>query len=180
MKNDDFNHLGIPSSHRWYEIGCILEIVERHEINLFIELGFQHGGLGSILATRTILVDGFQYFGLEENMASIHPQFFQLVSMLPDARIIIGDVFSLDAQKVVERSMKEVGGRTLIHCDNGDKPREFREYSLKLKPDDLIMVHDYPKEFSDQHIKNKDRFERIETDFLKDTRMVLFKRRRDD
>jgi hypothetical protein len=35
------------------------------------------------------------------------------------------------------------GGRTLFLCDGGNKVQEFNIYSNLLKPNDVIMLHDY-------------------------------------
>jgi len=37
-------------------------------------------------------------------------------------------------------------GRTLLICDDGDKPREFKTFSAYLKPGDVIAVHDFGQE----------------------------------
>ncbi len=174
--NNNFNHLGIPSSHTWYELGCILEIIERHGVNLFIELGFLHGGLGSMLGARTMLVDSFHYFGVELRPQGVHPNFIKLANLLPKVGIKFGDVFSSEVQEMIGAKTISRNGCALIYCDNGNKPREFNDYSLRLKRGDLIMVHDYPNEFNDEHIATANKkLSRIEMNFLKKTRLVLFR-----
>ena len=40
-------------------------------------------------------------------------------------------------------------GRTLLLCDGGDKCHEFGLFSPHLKPDDVIMLHDYADNLKD-------------------------------
>jgi hypothetical protein len=39
--------------------------------------------------------------------------------------------------------MIQNSGRTLVVCDGGDKPKEFNAFSKYLKPNDVIIAHDY-------------------------------------
>lgn len=56
-----------------------------------------------------------------------------------------GQVDFLNDQAVINRigSIITAGGRTLLLCDGGDKPKEFSLYSPFLKTGDIIMAHDY-------------------------------------
>lgn len=48
-------------------------------------------------------------------------------------------------------------GPTLVICDGGDKPREFRTFAPHLKSGDIIMAHDYAptREYFDGVMFNK-------------------------
>lgn len=43
-------------------------------------------------------------------------------------------------------------GRTILFCDNGDKPREFRTFAKYLKVGDVIAVHDWGTEIGTDDI----------------------------
>lgn len=43
-------------------------------------------------------------------------------------------------------------GKTLLFCDNGDKPQEVKLYSPFLKPGDILVVHDWMIEIKPEHI----------------------------
>lgn len=43
-------------------------------------------------------------------------------------------------------------GKTLLFCDNGDKPLEVKLYSPFLKPGDILVVHDWMTEIKPEHI----------------------------
>lgn len=48
-------------------------------------------------------------------------------------------------------------GRTIVFCDGGSKPNEFRLLSDLIKSNDIIMAHDYSpnREFFNKHMHNK-------------------------
>lgn len=54
---------------------------------------------------------------------------------------VMMDCFSLKAQKYTMEYIE--GCKSLIFCDDGDKPKELRAYAPLLKRGDHIMVHDY-------------------------------------
>jgi hypothetical protein len=53
------------------------------------------------------------------------------------------DIFTQN--EFINSLIAEEGKRVLVLCDNGDKPREFNEFSKYLKNNDVIMCHDYYK-----------------------------------
>jgi len=60
----------------------------------------------------------------------------------------IDDCFNEHAFKdIIELIQSE--GRTLVLCDGGDKPKEFNTFSKYLKPNDVIMAHDYSESETD-------------------------------
>ena len=67
----------------------------------------------------------------------------------------------------------------LVFCDNWNKPKEFQIYSGIIKPGDLLLVHDYPREFNEEN-SDFNLLDRIELDYLKDTRLVLFQRKKNE
>ena len=63
------------------------------------------------------------------SLASVHP--------------LLGSVWHAELSVA---SMIGAPGPTLVLCDGGDKPREFRTFSKYLKPGDVICAHDYPSD----------------------------------
>lgn len=57
-----------------------------------------------------------------------------------------------EASEFIQRS-----GPTIVFCDGGNKPREFRTLSPLLKKGDHILGHDYApnKDYFEEHIKGK-------------------------
>ncbi len=173
QKNSQFTPLGIPSSHSWVALGAIIAIVEQNDIFLFVELGVHKGGLASFLAMRARYLD-FGYLGVELYMDDVEPVVKTLIDETPRANLLFGDVFASPVFDFVARKI-ELSRRALVYCDDGDKPAEVDRYSEVLKMGDLLLVHDYPKEFGEEHVERTD-LTRMEPDFLRDTRLVLFRR----
>ena len=173
QKNSQFTPLGIPSSHSWDALGAITAIIEQNDIFLFVELGVHKGGLASLLAMRARYRD-FEYLGVELYLDDIEPVVEALVEETPRANLLFGDVFASPVFDFIARKI-ELSRRALVYCDDGDKPAEVEKYSKALKMGDLLLVHDYPKEFGEDDIERTD-LTRVEPDFLRDTRLVLFHR----
>jgi hypothetical protein len=54
----------------------------------------------------------------------------------------LGDCF--DEQIINEiKSLIQSSGKSLVLCDGGNKEKEFHLYATFLKPEDVIMLHDY-------------------------------------
>jgi predicted O-methyltransferase YrrM len=74
-----------------------------------------------------------------------------------DIRIenIFGDMYDSVPDEVV--SYIKSDGLTLVLCDGGSKNNEFRLLSEYLKPNDIIMAHDYApnSEYFEQYMRNK-------------------------
>lgn len=52
------------------------------------------------------------------------------------------DIFSIVGSSLVVKALQS-GGRTLLICDNGDKPREVRRFGPLLRKGDVLVVHDF-------------------------------------
>ena len=64
----------------------------------------------------------------------------------------------LDETKDAEiKSLIQSSGRTILLCDGGCKKCEFNILSQYLKPDDIIMAHDYApnSDYFEQNMRNK-------------------------
>ena len=57
-----------------------------------------------------------------------------------NSHFIRGDIFLL---KDFINDLISKPGRVLVLCDNGEKIREFNEFSKSLKTQDVIMCHDF-------------------------------------
>ena len=173
QENSQFTPLGIPSSHSWEELGAITAIIEQNDIFLFIELGVHKGGLASLLAMRARYQD-FEYLGVELYLDDIEPALVALVDETPRANLFYGDAFSAPVFEFIARKV-ELSRRTLVYCDNGNKPAEVDRYSKALKIGDLLLVHDYPREFSEKDIERTFLY-RMSIAFLGRSRLVVFRR----
>ncbi len=174
FRNGAVHPFGIPLSHSWAAVGAILMAIQEYKIRTFIELGFEHGGLASIMAVRSRLLL-FAYVGVDTNPrtdSDVH----ELMADSSLAHFVFGDVFSVDIIDYVKRQLVFSNYPKMIYCDNGDKPKELRTYAPLLSPGDLIGAHDLDHEYTYDDIKDIPDLERIEAEWLEDTRIVLFRK----
>lgn len=116
--------------------------------DLIIELGYHWGGL-------TLWFEKNKKKGTKVVGYDITDSYREV----PDKRGVdyrIGDVFSLEIQDEI-REMISKSNRALIFCD-AEKGREFEIYSKIIRPNDVIMVHDY---VDDNENKKEDYYSRI-------------------
>ena len=169
--------MGIPVSQSWHEIGAILSIVHEYKIFRFVELGIEHGGLGVLLSLRPYISKAFKYLGIEISKEKVQPNLFDRIKRMKNSTIRIDDCLSAASSFVVWEFIQDE--KALVFCDNGNKPKEFQIYSGIIKPGDLLLVHDYPREFNEEN-SDFNLLDRIELDYLKDTRLVLFQRKKNE
>lgn len=125
--------------------------IENFEI--IIELGTSFGGLTYILSDL-----------LKENNLNckIHTFDFSYKSYVEDSLIERGCTYHvLDERDEIYKetvvSLLTNYGKALLLCDGGNKKEEFNRYSEYLKPNDVIMAHDYSHNLNvfENEIKNK-------------------------
>lgn len=116
---------------------------------------------------------------------------YRQINNVKDTEFMIGDCFDLSVMNQIVSFLKEPK-RTLFLCDGGDKETEFKLYSRYLKPNDVIMLHDYShndEEYekikreinwptqSESHYKNLERYLpelKLEPYFYDDFKKVLW------
>lgn len=105
------------------------------KIGRIIEIGCANGGL-SILFKLFSMSYGCDFMTYDIFNSTIHKDIFKSLNV--DFRLI--NCFDENA-KIKEEIEKE--GITILLCDGGNKVREFEVFSKYLKPNDIILVHDY-------------------------------------
>ena len=106
--------------------------------DLIVELGTDFGGLTNLLADHEI-----------SSTASI-----QTYDIEPDRFISDNDKINFHNKNVFEyedeiASLIQKASRCLLLCDGGNKEHEFRVFHQYLKPNDVIMAHDYAASVED-------------------------------
>jgi hypothetical protein len=73
---------------------------------------------------------------------------------LTDALSLEGSFTSCDVLAAEEHIAGLINhpGRTILYCDNGNKPAEFRMYAKHLKVGDVIGAHDWSTEIRDEDV----------------------------
>jgi len=144
---------GLKVGHTWHEIGVIFHVVEAFGIRGFVELGVHEGGLAALMVARTFYRHDFHYLGVELDAGVVRTELKDMLAVANPqaAQVIYGDVFSDSVKQDVQAFMARVGRQCLLYCDDGDKPRELREYAPLIRPNDsgikttgdILMVHDF-------------------------------------
>jgi len=132
---------GAPFQQTWYDLPLWELFFNRFPCRSVVELGTGQGGMAIFFAVQALrrgmkfttfdrerLYDDQTYKALGELGARCH-----LVELFDRAEFVRG---LLSAQ---ERPL-------VLFCDNGDKPREFREFRPVLTSGDYVAVHDWNAE----------------------------------
>lgn len=159
--------MGVSTSLTWYDVGAILHVIHEAHIRLVVEVGVEHGGLAALLASYGRYT-GLRYRGIDISLASLHPA-------VRDEPIVERDAWAAETIAEVARWMSEVDGPALLFCDGGDKPKELHLYAPLLRPDDVLMGHDYHNEYGDAEIATVPA-ERLRAEWLDKTLLCLFVR----
>jgi cephalosporin hydroxylase len=102
-----------------------------------LEIGTLYGGFTQLLRDHSITTDATMHsFDIKNT----------LVREIGSVDFINGDVFGNGRQQLID--LITAPGRVILMCDGGDKEREVREFCAFLKPNDIIMCHDYVKDVS--------------------------------
>lgn len=133
---------GTIMGHTWHEAGQILRVINDYDITAFVEVGTNVGGLTSLLFGRTAVVTDFKYLGLEMDFSIVNQHVLALRSFSPRFRVLNLDCFSEEAFNEVGTHLRN-SGRCLIYCDGGNKVKELYHFAPLLRPQDIIMAHDY-------------------------------------
>lgn len=166
---------GILVSHSWHEIGAVLQVIHEYKIDCFVEIGIHRGGLGSMLLPYCYYNPDFSYMGLDIDRKIVEPSFLVFAAMLKNAKLLYLDSICKPAIRLVKEFIS-TSKRPMIYCDGGNKPLEFDVYSRNTPTGTLLMVHDYPKEFREEHFQNSPWVQRIDKPYLELNRQILFKR----
>lgn len=141
--------LGVVVIQQWADLLLWERLFNRRrDLKSCVELGSLYGGLSLFLylqcLQRNILFDTFD---LEIPQAVLTPLGQRL--HLEDC-CHAGDLWAM--QSTFNNIFKR-DGALLFFCDNGDKPREMREFVPRLRVGDIVGVHDFGLEFFDTDLE---------------------------
>ena len=119
---DNQTLFGIPIQQTWTALYMLEKLITEQEIKTIFELGAGNGALTKFFECHT-------------------PHFWSFDIKNGD------DVFSYRIKRLVTEInllvLIQPWEKSMIFCDNGDKPREIRTYAPMLKKGDFILGHDY-------------------------------------
>lgn len=70
-------------------------------------------------------------------------------------RFTVGDCFDAPIQRHIQELIQNPNQRVLLMCDGGDKEREFNTFASFLKPNDVVMCHDFAEDAADYQLYKK-------------------------
>lgn len=105
---------------------------------LIIEFGSGHGGL-SVLLNLYCYKHGARFHTFENNTGIIEERNSELIEFMG------GQIHELDIFSRADFIGSLIAGRgkCLVLCDDGNKKLELSTFARYLKPNDIIMAHDY-------------------------------------
>lgn len=128
-----------------------------------VELGYYQGGMSLLLylhaVRRKIPYIGFDLIEKPHILTTAFAEVFPMKECL-----VCGNIFKEQHERVMD-SLKG-WGKTLLVCDDGDKPLEVKTFGIVLKKDDYLAVHDYGTEIKAEHI-DRNRYKMICADITK-------------
>jgi len=135
---------GIPMQQTWTAIYALNRFIQNEpDLVRIVDLGSGYGGLtlffGMCMKNRGGKVLSMDLMNL----------YFNPVGLVTFRKI---DIFTPEAIALVKKFLK-AGGKNLIFCDNGNKPKELDTYGKLLKGGDFIMAHDYKTEIMEEEVE---------------------------
>ena len=124
--------------------------IDFYKFEYVVEFGSRDGGLSIFLANMASITEQFIFHTFEYNKeldwynrikGGVGHWFDELEKVSPYIKSFEMDVFSYQTMDIVKSNIDKY--KTLIFCDNGDKPREFNLYAPLIKPGDCIVTHDW-------------------------------------
>ena len=151
--------LGTPFKvwHSYVEMIFLDQILTRYHFYAVIEFGAGNGGITTLFAIHCLRMgaslDTFDLMG--EPNRGLYKKLRQLVPI----RFHRKNVFNEETINLVSALLRS--GRSLIYCDNGDKPKEITTYAPLMKRGDIIMAHDKDQEIHLHQIEDVIRRENL-------------------
>ena|SRR3990167_10258490 len=137
--------LGVKMSQASYIIPFWEKILFENDFRRIVEFGTYKGGLS--LFFLLWCMQRKSAFYTYDNMAHKYSRLGYGLKLPQHFKKI--DIFKHEKEigEIIQRP-----GRTIVFCDNGDKPRELKIFSKYLKPGDIIGVHDFNTEVMENDI----------------------------
>lgn len=125
------------------------EILDNYPSRRIIELGTWKGGFSAFLLMQCKL-RGMDFHTLDIKDIIDNKEIIRYLGVREHFHNI--DIFSDEGIGLVRDLIKK-DGRTILFCDNGNKPKEFNTFAKFLKVNDIICVHDWGDEIHSGHIE---------------------------
>ena len=141
--NYNMNVLDILTAQQCAQTLSHIDIINRYDVKLFIELGTYKGGALVYAIPNLMLDQEFRYVGFEILPWKVDSKIKRFESEHPRCRIILEDMFFERHLSTTSNLIKATEGVVYVFCDGGDKRKELLTFSKFLRVGDIISVHDY-------------------------------------
>lgn len=164
-------YCGFNSYQSVFGISALEWFLKKIPVSRIIELGTAEGGT-AILFGLHMWITGGKFVTWDSNRRQSE-KWFELAKML-GIEFVNSDIFQPESKEKI-KSFIQQPGRTLLFCDNGNKPLEVNTFASLLKHDDILMAHDWGIEIKETHIKPEVRelFEFYKQEELDDLRSSI-------
>ena len=162
--NYDINVLDILTAQQSAQVLSHVDIINRYNVKLFIELGTYRGGGLAYVIPNLMLDRQFRYVGFEILPWQVDGKILRFAREHPRCEIILEDMFFRHNLSAMSALIENTDGAVYIFCDGGDKPKELATFSKFLRVGDIISVHDYVEDQTGE-VTNAD-LARVEEDFM--------------
>ena len=171
--NYDMDVLNILTAQQCAQVCLHIDIINRYDVKLFIELGTYMGGGLAYVIPNLMLDQEFRYVGFEILPWKVDGKIRRFESEHPRCQIILEDMFFEHHLSAMKEIIESTEGTVYVFCDGGDKPKELQTFSKFLRIGDIISVHDYVEdqtgEVTDADLeKLSDDFEYLDEHLRKD------------
>jgi hypothetical protein len=129
------NYKNILTAQLPSTLDFLKKIISENNFETILEIGTNRGGLTLWLNDNKKINSKIYSFEIYE-----HIPLFKKTDL--DGDLIIGNIFSENIMQIVKNLLLDKK-QCLLLCDGGDKNTEFNLFSKFLKPNDVIMLHDY-------------------------------------
>lgn len=142
--------LGEKMTQLWQELPIWEEFFNQYPVQTMIELGTGNGGMALFFALQCYqrhiyfhTFDNNKFFNFDAGVPA-------LLNMLSVFHFV--DLFSDEGRAQVKHLIDNLPHPMVIFFDDGDKPREWKQFADLLSPGDFCVVHDWDREFFEKDI----------------------------
>ena len=129
IKETHYHWKGIHSGQH-KRVSSVFSKTFLKKFSRIVELGAAQGAFSMLLAKN----------GADVHSYEKDADRFRMKTKPKNLKVILKNYNDIEDQ-VAKLIAKD--GRTLVLCDGGSKLSDFSTFSKRLKPDDVIMIHDY-------------------------------------
>ena len=141
--NYNMNVKNILTAQPHYHICLHIDIINRYNVKLFIELGMYMGGGLAHIIPNIMLDSEFRYMGYEIDSSQVRNEILNFASGHPRCEVILEDLFLNHNLLASSQAIANTNGAVYVFCDGGNKLKELQTFSKFLRVGDIISVHDY-------------------------------------